>query len=412
MALNIFSLTIQQQISTVYLCYFGRCADPSGFNYWISDYNNLKYYGYSDIEILINQTNAFAPQMETISNYEFMANPLTASIADVTNFLNDVYTNLFNRLPDPGGLAYWSNEIFARLSTGQYVGDILVTIANGAQGTDVSTLLNKVDVSLYYSSNIGNLFTLESATVSALNTTSDINSVNITKQDIDQFIVDGGGQYVGGRSQELLLVSDISGGELYLINPFTHTSSLFVDTNLSTITDIAVAQNGDIYITSFDELYKFDIADKALYPIGSHNLTLNALEFSSDGTLYGAGPNSTVLWEIDPDNALPTFVMDTGRYSAGDLSFIDGDLYLSTTSGELRHIDLNTLTAETSGFHGVQGLWGLAYTADNTLFGVAKDQVFLINPSDASVSLVGTFPFADFEQASGASFVYDHQLLL
>jgi hypothetical protein len=74
--------------------------------------------------------------------------------AEIGDFLDAVYDNLFNRAPDAGGLACWTGQIKQTLAAGEFVGSVLINIIGGAQnsavGQDVAALMSKVAVSLSY----------------------------------------------------------------------------------------------------------------------------------------------------------------------------------------------------------------------------------------------------------------------
>jgi hypothetical protein len=65
--------------------------------------------------------------------------------AGLTTFVENVYRNLFGHAADSGGLAYWSGQIESG-SVG--LNAAVLAIANGAQGSDATILLNKINVAL------------------------------------------------------------------------------------------------------------------------------------------------------------------------------------------------------------------------------------------------------------------------
>ena len=123
-------------------CLLWSWCGCNGFNFWLNQFNHG--------ETLNNIANAFTTSPETKALYPFLSNPLNATDSNIGTFLNEVYNNLFNRLPDAQGLAFWTNQI----KTGQPIGSILLNIMSGAHDTtgacDITTLLSKVTVSLAY----------------------------------------------------------------------------------------------------------------------------------------------------------------------------------------------------------------------------------------------------------------------
>ena len=127
----------------VYIGYFGRAGDPSGDSYWLNQLNggNISEAG---------MAASFSVQAEATALYPFLASPSTASQAQITSFIESVYADLFNRAADPGGLAYWDNYLTTNLGNPQVFGAFILAVINGAQGTDQTTITNKVTVADYF----------------------------------------------------------------------------------------------------------------------------------------------------------------------------------------------------------------------------------------------------------------------
>jgi len=98
---------------------------------------------------------SFSVQTEATSAYAYLANPYSAT---VSTFLNSVYFNLFNRLPDTAGMSYWTNEINAGRST---VGTAIMNIISGAVDNattkDMTTLTNKMTAGLTWAQAMANI---------------------------------------------------------------------------------------------------------------------------------------------------------------------------------------------------------------------------------------------------------------
>ena len=132
MALNISSdLTAEQQLQLVYTGYYGRAAEPQGFDFWLgllqADLNGDPG-GWSLSEI----ATEFFDQPETRAVYDLADDvTTTADLPSAAGFLLNVYENLFDRVPDPVGLEFWSGV----LDEGNVpIGEIILSIAGGAQG--------------------------------------------------------------------------------------------------------------------------------------------------------------------------------------------------------------------------------------------------------------------------------------
>jgi hypothetical protein len=147
--LDFASLSPSEQVATVYDALLGRGADLAGFNYWLQQ----QYGGISQKGALASTqdiANAFAGSDEAKAIYPLLANPKAATDAQVVSFVDSVYQNLFGRTADAGGEAYWAGQIKQAIAAGQSVGSFVVTVANGAQGNDITALLNKAQVNLEY----------------------------------------------------------------------------------------------------------------------------------------------------------------------------------------------------------------------------------------------------------------------
>jgi ELWxxDGT repeat protein len=127
----------------VYIGYFGRAGDPGGDSYWLNQLASGK----------ISETGmatSFSAQPEAIAEYPFLANPSTATQAQIGSFIDAVYEDLFDRLPDSGGLAYWQNVLTTNLGNPQGVGAFILNVISGAQDIDQTTISNKVTVADYF----------------------------------------------------------------------------------------------------------------------------------------------------------------------------------------------------------------------------------------------------------------------
>jgi hypothetical protein len=135
-------------MEAIYIDYFGRAADGGGYLFWTNTYASEIAQGLPSTTAAVNIANSFAVQNEAKSTYGFLASPPPVlsptdpvQIAGVTSLIETAYGDLFNRVADSGGLAYWTNQI---LSGQVAVGAALYTIANGAQANDASILGFKI----------------------------------------------------------------------------------------------------------------------------------------------------------------------------------------------------------------------------------------------------------------------------
>ena len=81
-------------VSRIYLAYFLRIPDTGGLEFWINE--KLAGKTISDI------SDSFAASTEFQNTYGSLNN---------ADFVNLVYTNLFNRAADSGGFSYWKGQL-------------------------------------------------------------------------------------------------------------------------------------------------------------------------------------------------------------------------------------------------------------------------------------------------------------
>ncbi|GAB6060712.1 trypsin-like serine protease [Desulfonatronum parangueonense] len=138
-------LTTDQWITTFYVAYWGRAADPSGLSYWMGEVDR----GALDV---VGVAENFALSAEAKAMFPYFNSPETATNGERTVFVQAVYENLLNRsVPeDDEGVLYWVGELReGRLSPGRVIGDMIyAAIQIGA--TDWLTIWNKVQVAEYF----------------------------------------------------------------------------------------------------------------------------------------------------------------------------------------------------------------------------------------------------------------------
>jgi len=151
--LDLFALTREEQVATVYTAFFGRGADADGFNFWVNEFL-VNESTKPQNELFAGIASSFGISDEAKGIYTFLQDPFDATDPEIHTFLDAVYNNLFNRTTDSEGRAYWTNEIKETLASGEFVGSVLIEIIGGSQNTatglDITTLMSKVAVNLEY----------------------------------------------------------------------------------------------------------------------------------------------------------------------------------------------------------------------------------------------------------------------
>jgi hypothetical protein len=174
---------------------------------------------------------------------------------------------------------------------------------------------------------------------------------------------------------------------LYTIDPTTGATTL-VGNMGAQMTDIAL-RNGSMFGTDYpasgpNSLYAIDPNTGAATLKGSTGVFLNALQFGSDGTLYGAGgapgcgpaghPTAcNSLYTINTTTGAATLVGSGVYDSSGDLEFTNG-LYLTSfdnaSTDQLFKMDATTGAGTLVGDIGFADVFGLAYVPEaGTLYG-------------------------------------------
>ena len=148
-------------LAALYAGYFNRAADPAGLQFWIDQIDGGREFS------TIAADFAASPEAEAL--YPYLTTP---GVSSPGVFITSIYMNLFNRVPDAAGLAFWSGV----LADGTVaVGDFIAAVINGAtndpaEGTfDLATLDNKIEVSLAFADATSNIpgFTYDAAAAGA-----------------------------------------------------------------------------------------------------------------------------------------------------------------------------------------------------------------------------------------------------
>ncbi|MBJ7309793.1 S8 family serine peptidase [Rugamonas sp. CCM 8940] len=134
----------------VYLGYFGRPADPNGL-YWFAD--GLKNAGAPTT--IVELERAYATNATVRGLVENFSNSPESNAlygGDNTAFVTAIYRNLFNRLPDPGGLAFWVNAINnGSLTRGKAA---LSIMSGGMPNADGVTVTKKSEVAVNFTKSL------------------------------------------------------------------------------------------------------------------------------------------------------------------------------------------------------------------------------------------------------------------
>lgn len=132
---------------------------------------------------------SFSAQTESKNLYPYLADPLAAGFNGTQAFVDAIYKNLFNRLPDAAGESYWTGQLINGVST---AGNAILNIIGGATGNDLLTVNNKLTVGNYSDSQLfaspSAQFVLASAQAALIGVTSLSTSVSAGKNNVDALV--------------------------------------------------------------------------------------------------------------------------------------------------------------------------------------------------------------------------------
>lgn len=199
----------------------------------------------------------------------------------------------------------------------------------------------------------------------------------------------------------ILWVGD-SSGQLGTVDVATGSASVIGNMGVA-MTDIAFSPNGDLYGTTFTELYKIDKTTAAITLVGNLGTSINSLVFDSAGTLYAAN-NS--LYTINVSTGAASLVGNGGApySSSGDLAFIGGKLYLSSVGDSLVELATATGAGTLIGNIGFSAVYGLATDNNVDLYGVTGTQVIDIDVGTGAGTLLVNYGGSGLGDAWGSAF--------
>lgn len=152
---------VYSQIEALYVGYYGRAADPSGFLYWSEQVYEKLAQGEALSSIMKQVSASFATSTEN-GDYAILANTNldrnnTEQVELATSFINQTYQYFFNRDPDTEGFDYWFNQLF---NDAVPFTQLVYILGNSAQNTalssDQTVLTNKIAGASYFNQAIEN----------------------------------------------------------------------------------------------------------------------------------------------------------------------------------------------------------------------------------------------------------------
>ncbi len=126
------------KVQQMYVAYYGRPGDPAGVDYWASVLDVAESTGGS------LDVNQFGESQEFLDGIGGPDN-------DTADQVTILFQQMFNRIPDRDGLAFWVNAIDTGSIT---LAQSALAIVEGAQNEDAIILANKVAGAVYYTEEV------------------------------------------------------------------------------------------------------------------------------------------------------------------------------------------------------------------------------------------------------------------
>ncbi len=160
--------------------------------------------------------------------------------------------------------------------------------------------------------------------------------------------------------------------------------------------DIALCSDQKLYGTDLNFLYQIDTSDAGLTAIGQLNLIAlgNSLVCDSAGNLLSVAMDDN-LYQINRLTGQYSSLGGIGYSSAGDLTFFEGNLYLSATDNKLIKIDLPSVTTQEIGIMNASSIFGIntvCYDDQETMIAsggnASYSHLYQVNTANASLNLL------------------------
>ena len=132
------NLSVAPRLELIYVAYFNRAADGAGDTFWSQQNAQAQAAGQNAALALTNIANSFEPQAETIALYPFLGTTnldlsTATAQAELGVFVNSAFSNLFSRVSDVAGKAYWVGQI-TNGSVGLGVAALAIANVNASPG--------------------------------------------------------------------------------------------------------------------------------------------------------------------------------------------------------------------------------------------------------------------------------------
>jgi autotransporter passenger strand-loop-strand repeat protein len=143
------------QLQALYIGWFGWAADPESFNLRMETYltDILNGATLEEGALSLSEEFATAPELAPYAPLASMTTPVTnptpEQIALATSFINQTFTNLFNRTATVVEQQVWRSQLF---SGAVPFSAMVYDIANASNGSDSTAINSKIEAASYFTS--------------------------------------------------------------------------------------------------------------------------------------------------------------------------------------------------------------------------------------------------------------------
>ena len=358
------AITTEQadKVLELYSAYFNRAADAKGFTFWQNSFESYSDAAPASVTTAADK-EAYALQkivsdMATSTEYK----GLYPSSQSTTDFVNEIYTNLLNRVSDAEGLAFWSGHIDKETMTKE---EAILKMIEGAKANttdqgklDAALVVNKNAVSKYFAETLkSNDITLAKGAFSSV--TAEVASVATATAALDAAAslgetillttgVDIGDAFIGTAANETFIgTSEANNPTINLgdsLDGGAGTDTLKIISSLtSAIPSIIIKDIEGYSITNTGAGGSFAISSQSTAPAkitflagGNKNFTLSGLKTTTPITLESEAGQFTFAFDEVTNPAdtvtlnLNTTVSTTSVDVGADVEVIN----LNTTGAE------------------------------------------------------------------------------
>ena len=207
-----------------------------------------------------------------------------------------------------------------------------------------------------------------------------------------------------------VFLTDLIDGDIFLYNPSSQTGKKIYSFGQE-ITDVAVDEGGNIFVTGFKQLWKYDITDQTLKTF-FHNANLNSLVVSEE-TVVGAAADSNLIYKFNSTSGTTVSIEPSpiGGASAGDLAYVGNTLFKISTGSGIVSVQGQTGSVVAASIP--SDFWGLVQTPEGNLQAYSNaGSVKNINILTGAVSDLPPVKLVGLSILSGAAEALDIHLSL